>query len=547
MRKKNYFLLALASLAFAACTSENLIDEGGGHVIGDNETAWISLGIRKPITRNLNTPNEHNGTADETNIDNATLLFFNGHTSSSVLTNVVPFDNTKIGQVTSAPEAFKVSKSAKSVLVVVNPHNLPALNPGTTTFGAVNAVVTNTAESLMGTGNDEFMMTNAKGDLEPSMAGTGASQELVLHPTKADAESNKLTLFVDRVVAKVRVQAKKTSDVATIGDSYWTLNVKNKKYYPVSKRIKTLLDTPTPHDIYALGSYREDPNYDNTACAWLPNTAAAAQTNYNLEYDYYTEANPPAVGVWKEAQTTIDGSDPDGNAPKVEYCLENTQRKEDNMHAYTTHVLLKTTFLPNSYQLPNKTTTAAQEADNDWIAIKGGFYTYATLMEWIESELVNKYKQINPDTYTTELTDYFNAYLGVVNAAVPIPDKAAFEAAQITAEAQADALKLLFKGKEAAVKAKGAFTDGTVNYYSGAETYYQIMIKHDDADDINNEHGEFGVVRNSVYDVIVSKFRNPGYPTIPDPDPAKPDEAESWLSLEITVNPWTWYRQEEEL
>ena len=38
-----------------------------------------------------------------------------------------------------------------------------------------------------------------------------------------------------------------------------------------------------------------------------------------------------------------------------------------------------------------------------------------------------------------------------------------------------------------------------------------------------------------------------GYPTIPDPDPAKPDEAESWLSLEITVNPWTWYRQEEEL
>ena len=58
MRKKNYFLLALASLAFAACTSENLIDEGGGHVIGDNETAWISLSgnMRKPITHNLNTP-----------------------------------------------------------------------------------------------------------------------------------------------------------------------------------------------------------------------------------------------------------------------------------------------------------------------------------------------------------------------------------------------------------------------------------------------------------------------------------------------------------
>ena len=61
MKSKNYFLLTLASMAFMACTNEDMIDTG--HEVMDNETAWISLGIRKPISRALNNPNEHNGTA----------------------------------------------------------------------------------------------------------------------------------------------------------------------------------------------------------------------------------------------------------------------------------------------------------------------------------------------------------------------------------------------------------------------------------------------------------------------------------------------------
>ena len=35
------------------------------------------------------------------------------------------------------------------------------------------------------------------------------------------------------------------------------------------------------------------------------------------------------------------------------------------------------------------------------------------------------------------------------------------------------------------------------------------MIKHDDTDKALNELGEFGVVRNSVYDINVNKFNNP--------------------------------------
>ena len=72
------------------------------------------------------------------------------------------------------------------------------------------------------------------------------------------------------------------------------------------------------------------------------------------------------------------------------------------------------------------------------------------------------------------------------------------------------------------------------------------MIKHDDSDKAMNEFGEFGVVRNSVYDINIKGFNNPGYPTIPDSDPDTPDENdETWLSIQINVNPWTWYSQEE--
>ena len=74
------------------------------------------------------------------------------------------------------------------------------------------------------------------------------------------------------------------------------------------------------------------------------------------------------------------------------------------------------------------------------------------------------------------------------------------------------------------------------------------MIKHDDTDQVYNEFGEFGVVRNSVYDVHISKVnRIRVIRMFPKPDPGTKDEDEDkYLSIRINVNPWTWYTQTEE-
>ena len=203
------------------------------------------------------------------------------------------------------------------------------------------------------------------------------------------------------------------------------------------------------------------------------------------DYNAYTSTSAPST--WNDPTTTVN--------KVAEYCLENTQTATHNVHAYTTHVLLKAKFIPSEYGRPapnNNNPSTAQEADpklvGDWMLINGGFYTFATLMEWIEAEL---------------------------------------------------------KAKYAAAKDRAITVTG-LTYYVGAVSYYKIMIKHDDTSAVTNELGEFGVVRNSVYDINVKKFNNPGYPAIPDPDEGTPDESdEGWLSIEIIPNPWTWYTQEE--
>ena len=91
-----------------------------------------------------------------------------------------------------------------------------------------------------------------------------------------------------------------------------------------------------------------------------------------------------------------------------------------------------------------------------------------------------------------------------------------------------------------------AKTVGVLTYYKGGYSFYKAMIKHDDTSLATNELGEFGVVRNSVYDISVTKFNEPGYPTIP-PVTIDPDEDDDLrMSILINVNPWTWYVQEVE-
>ena len=432
------------------------------------------------------------------------------------------------------------------MLVIANPQNLGRNIQEGDTYEDVNKVITLAAETEVTDGvakSGGFVMTNAKGDLEPSKAN-GDPEALTLHNTPTAATSSPLTIRIDRISAKVRVYVKpdsgeKLSETATIDpdETEWYLNITNKKFYPASKRMKTALNTWTPYDQYGLGSYRVDPNFGvvNDIGAWDDDD----QTVYAGHYFYVSSATKKEDINWNKVNTS------------AKYCLENTQNQTDNVnfnvHAYTTQVLLKVGYAPTTItnQDGSKVTLAN---GTDWFNMNGIFYTQASILTYIEKELNNKYNNSEPSEYDTDIADAYNEYImALLNTQVTIPanrddNKTAAQMAEELTQEFSDLATQISTASEGGKNLKG------VEYYSKGICYYKIMIKHDNSSTIMNKLGEFGVVRNSVYDITVNKINNPGFPIIPDPDPSSPDEEDDrYLSIKIEVNPWTWYSQVEPL
>lgn len=551
MKKKNFFMLALAAIAFAACSNDDLVpvDNPGnndGIVTDPNGDAWVALAVRTPTQTRALHPNEQEAATEaESKITKVRAIFFTAAAvdeNDATVTADITLSNDEAGLdangiPSGAGKAFKVPAASKRILIIANPSaefDAKTFPVTTTTYSVVNAALGDNVSTLTTSGN--FMMSNAKGSLEPS-ADDGTAKDLTLYTTETAATNNPLSIRIDRVVAKVRVYINQISanSKVSIEDAGWVLNVTNKTYFPVSKRIKTWNEDPTkttaggrgtcitPFDQYKIGSYRIDPNH-----------AAQAANDYN---SYDTSTDPTSI-TWKLGGVS-------------EYCHENTQTANHNMHAYTTQVLLKARFVPEEYALPGDNTPPSTDQETaanlvgDWMLINGGFYTFATLMEWIEAELTAKYNDGEPTTFPTARTTAYNRYLAAVGVgAIPLPNTADVAALATLIQDFKDT-----KTNIAGIAAEDRAISVTgLTYYVNAVSYYKIMIKHDDTDAVSNEFGEFGVVRNSVYDINVRTFNNPGYPAIPDPDPSEPDESdEGWLSIEIITNPWTWYTQNEDL
>ena len=556
--KKMYFLVAaLLVLLSAACTNDHIDQDDDGIVTDPTGEAWIALNVGPPTTsfsRALHDPDKIIGTTKESNVKKIRAIFFDGSEKVTADKTFTVGTDQEAGN-PNQPEgdqgkAFKVPASSKRILIIANPSpDLPVTSVGTTTYTVFNQAILAVA-SL--SGDEYFMMSNAKGGLEPSASNTdGTDANLVLYNSASKAESQALSINVDRAVAKVRVYTDNTgissNNKANISQPGWVLNATNKKYFPVSKRKKTWYETQprgciTPFDQYKLGSYRIDPNYDNQ-----PTVLPPAFTDYLKDYSYYLDATDVPAGAWHPTDASSDNA---------EYCLENTQTEDHNVWAYTTQVLFKVIFSPKGLQTPDKNVydnpadfvnAGALDPGKDWLMVNGGYYTWNLLMDYIKAELTFKFQSEDNDPtiiHNTALTNALNNYLEAINEVkVPIDRNNAS-----TPEEQAGDIVDAFNVKKNAVTTHGADRHGTVSYYVGGVNYYPIMIKHDDSGDVYNELGEFGVVRNSVYDVNISRVNNPGYPNIPEPDPGTKDEDEdNYLSIRINVNPWTWYTQTEEL
>lgn len=168
MKKKNFFMLALAAVAFAACSNEDLVPTGNpgddNQLVTDpTGDAWVALAVKTPVqTRGLHNPNQEAATEDESKITTVRAIFFtaNANEDAATVTADLTLDNDEAGLDANgipsgaAGKAFKVPATSKRILIIANPS--PKFEAKTasetdqkwpvgTTYATVNAALDDTS------------------------------------------------------------------------------------------------------------------------------------------------------------------------------------------------------------------------------------------------------------------------------------------------------------------------------------------------------------------------------------------------------------------
>ena len=113
MRKKNVLMSAIAALAFAACSSDDVLLEQDTGIV---KTPSVSR------SRALHDPNKEDGTAEESSVSTVRAIFFD---ASEQLTDDIELTGVEAGNPGQpnggVSKPFKVDAKSKRILIIANP------------------------------------------------------------------------------------------------------------------------------------------------------------------------------------------------------------------------------------------------------------------------------------------------------------------------------------------------------------------------------------------------------------------------------------------
>ena len=520
MKLDKIFTALFVGLAMAACSNDEEMATGGQDLLPvDGREAYMSVSVAMPKSTGTRAPGEHHGTADEQNVNEVLLALFD---VSDVCLETKTLATTdyilNVGGANKAGydgKAFKVPSATAKVLAVVNPSDkFKTACVASASWSAINGAVEQTLDEVTGTSKDNFMMINAGDNANPTNGALVTANVKVVDGTTipdvdaaiAAAEADRSMIYVDRVVAKVSLGTNPdgvkvpAGVTCTFGD--WALNITNKSMFPYSEIVM-------PAGGSAGADYRIDPNY-------LLAGFDVSQFNYLKVAD---DGTLPA-----DFSAMADSK----------YCLENTMAADAQTQAQTTAAVASAVYTPNSFT-----------AGDSWFRLLG--VTYKTLADL--QVVYNAAKAAGTadaaQTQVITLCDQFYARIAKAAAAQGKAVGADFASITIT---ELDDLK---SGGEYSKPDAAAGETVGVEYFQKGVCYYNILIRHDDAITATMAHGKYGVVRNNWYTLTINSVKQPGTPWLPDTtnptDPKDPgeddDDKEAYLSVEITVNPWTTWSQ----
>ena len=519
--KKIYLPLALAAtLALGACSSDNVVDNGGSKPIDLSKGGFVKMSLNLPTDNNRGSRATHDlndGLANEYGIKNAYLVLFEGgdDENKAAIKGAYALSNSDFEAVGDNPNhvtltkriAFandtkKPSDSNKYIyaLVVLNNNGLFTVDgnhtlkfddtkvDATAYKSAANFI--NFSKAIASTSTDGktpfasdvatngIFMTNAPlctkhgGNADP---GTDATIKTLadvtdnIYTTEAEAKSKPAAeIYVERAVAKVTVQSKTDALEANKANaaskiSYqlynWVVDNTNKKSYIVRQYNK---DWNSIHsDKVTTGDYQ----YRFVWGSEVNPNATEGNKLYRTSFAQDPEYDTPAANAANYNQMASNAkmtlSTEFGNE-HPQYCNENTFQVTAQNQDQTTRVVLGVKM-----SAPGTTTY-----DEDLYTVNGNkevVYTKTSLAERLKNILLN---EPAVKTWTKTHTTYsFDITFNNTTAGVTTIDKATFKDNTTATGAPDEKLE--------------SFTPEQLNKalpnivrYKGGVAYYAVRIKH---------------------------------------------------------------------
>lgn len=608
--KKIYLPLALAAtLALGACSSDNVVDNGGSNPIDLSKGGFVKMSLNLPTDNNRGSRAELNdGLANEYGIKNAYLVLFAEKADDEkegaaqfkgayVLSNkdfeMVGNDHVTITKRIAFANDTKPQTGKKLyALVVLNNNKLFTVDGDShqLTFDdtkvdaeAYKSVANfiNFSKAIASTStdgktpfasdvaNNGIFMTNAPLCTKPGGAtdpGTDAAIKTLadvtdnIYTTEAEAKSKPAAeIYVERAVAKVTVQSESKTSALEVNKniSYklynWAVDNTNKKSYIVRQYDnnwnKLYSDKAADANKYRfVWSSPVNPNATNDNK--LYRTAFAQDPEYDDPTAKAANYNQMASNASMTLSPTFGNDHP-------QYCNENTFQVTAQNQDQTTRVVL-------GVKLSAPGTTPY---DADLYTVndnKEVVYTKATLAERLKNILL---KESNVKKWTDDhkIEPSFDITFSTTTAGATTIATATF------------------KGKTAAGATEETYsTPYTTDFnkalphiirYKDGVAYYAVRIKHfgdtdtpwnvtgqgitagdnskiyntSNSDNENWFLGRYGVVRNNWYNISVNSIQTLGDATTPAFTNDPDDVLENYISVSINVLSWSKHTQDADL
>lgn len=522
--KKIYLPLALAAtLALGACSSDNVVDNGGSNPIDLSKGGFVKMSLNLPTDNNRGSRADlDDGLANEYGIKNAYLVLFEGgdDENAAMIKGAYALSNSDFEAVGDTPNhvtltkriAFandtkKPSDSSKHIyaLVVLNNNGLFTVD-GTSHELAFASNVTpgeytktknfvNFSKAIASTStdgktpfasdvtNNGIFMTNAPLCTKPGGATAPSTDAKIktladvtnnIYTTEAEAKSKPAAeIYVERAVAKVTVQqgtegkleANKGNTASEISYTLnsWAVDNTNKKSYIVRQYDENWNKLNSDKVTATGGSqYRFvwDKPVNPNANVKLYRTAFAQDPEYDDATTTATAANYNRIANSASMSTEFGNEHP-------QYCNENTFQVTAQNQDQTTRVVLGVKM-----SVPGIPTSGTPTYDKDLYTINGNkevVYTKATLAERLKNILL---KESNVKKWTDDhkIEPSFDITFSTTTAGATTIATATF------------------KGKTAAGATEETYsTPFTTNFntalpnivrYKGGVAYYAVRIKH---------------------------------------------------------------------